>query len=164
MCARARGFIARMIGRLTADAEEVVLVLKDKNFLLVLDGVDSLAAERVLLMGFKAFLEKMLEGVPGMSVVCTSNGAIGVPYENVIGITKLSDFELAGIVRDHGYSDFNTGMKVLQYMNGNPMIAHFCAALLLEGMDTQEIYDIISSHHAEDKKKLKIGMHAKRAL
>jgi hypothetical protein len=120
-------------------------------------GVDGFAADKGHLVVFKEFLEKILEGVPGLSILCTSMGPLGVPYENIIGVTRLSDSEIAGLVRRQGYSEFTSGTRVVKYINGNPMLARFCSALLLEGRTPDEIHDIISSHHGEDRKKLKIG-------
>jgi len=77
--------------QVTMDAKEIVLAVQNKNFLLVFDGVDEILAHPEDSLLFKGFLEMLLEGVPGLSIVCTCVAPMAVPYENIVGVTRLAD-------------------------------------------------------------------------
>jgi len=119
---------AGIVGRLTSDEDELVLAICDKNLLIVYDGVDGLLADKTQSVLFKTFLEKVLQGVPGLSVLCTCARPLGVPYENIIGLNKLSDSELASLIRADGLANFHSGDKICIYFNGNPLAARSLSA------------------------------------
>ena len=148
---------AGTVGRLTMDLNEVVMAIREKNCLFVLDGVDGIMANENENLLFKAFLEKLLEGVPGVSIVCTCVAPMGVPYENVVGITRLSDSELAALVRKQGYADFHSGEQVCKFMYGNPFKAMISAALFQDGMHGHEMYEVMDTHWKMHLKKLSVG-------
>ena len=60
-----------------------------KNFLLILDGLDSVLADPHENELFKVLLEKLLEGAPALTIICTAVAPLGVPYENIVGLSRL---------------------------------------------------------------------------
>ena len=151
--------------RLTSSLQEVVMRVRERNFLLVLDGVDNLLAglgtgregsdwQR---QQFKAMLETLLEGVPGVSLLCTCLSPMGVPFENVVALNQLSDTDLAALVRQQGADEFSSAANVCRYMRGNPLAAVITSALLKEGVHANDLHDILSSHHKQDVKRLKLS-------
>ena len=60
-----------------------------KNFLLILDGLDSVLADPHENELLKMLLEKLLEGAPALTIICTAVAPLGVPYENIVGLSRL---------------------------------------------------------------------------
>ena len=64
-------------------------LLPTKNFLLILDGLDSVLADPHENSLLKMLLEKLLEGMPALTLICTAVAPLGVPYENIVGLSRL---------------------------------------------------------------------------
>jgi len=61
------------------------------------------------------------------------------------------------LVRARGSQNFHSGAMVCKLMYGNPFKAELCAALLHDGLQVHEIYEIMHNHWEMDRQRLGVG-------
>jgi hypothetical protein len=147
--------IARTMGQLNPNIKDSIAINADANFLLVLDGLKVLVERDP--MGLRKFLELLLEGIPGLTLLVTCPKGVGIPFENIVGLGRLSDTDIASLMRESGAAKFAASDRLINYMYGQPFAVRL-AATLVQKIGKNEVLQVMVAQHEVDQRKLGMAL------